>query len=211
MSDKHLISKHHVKPLKVGVTGSIGSGKSTVCKIFEMLNVPVYYADVRAKELMTEDEILIKKIKALFGEEAYKPNGDLNRPFIASIVFKNPDKLKSLNAIVHPAVFADSEKWFHSITNNNYGIKEAALLIESNGHRMLDKLIVVTAPLNIRVERVMKRDQITREQVLERINNQLPESRKLEFADYIIKNDGESSLITQVLETHRIIISNKDR
>lgn len=187
--------------IKVGITGGIGSGKTTVCRIFETLGIPVYYADDRAKYLMNNDAGLKAQLIRRFGEEVYK-NNELDRPFLARQVFNNPEALKDLNNLVHPAVARDSERWQHEHSDTAYTLKEAALLYESGSYRQLDKIIVVTAPLDVRVKRVMERDGVTRQEVLDRIKNQIPEEEKVARADYVINNDGEKSLIEQVLAIH---------
>jgi dephospho-CoA kinase len=185
---------------KVGITGGIGSGKTTVCKIFETLHIPIYYADDRAKWLMVNDLALAKGIKSIFGENAYLPDNTLNRKYISDIVFQNQAKLTALNELVHPAVFEDGEKWFASQKNAPYALKEAALLVESNSYKQLDALIVVTAPLQTRIERVMLRDNAKKEDVEARIAKQMPEEDKLKYADFVIVNDGEKALMSQVME-----------
>ena len=195
--------------LKVGITGGIGSGKTTVCKIFETLGIPVYYADERAKRLMTEDMELVAAIKKLFGEDAYFPDGNLDRGFIASIVFNDRKILDRLNDLVHPVVAKDGEKWHLEQQDVPYTLKEAALLIESGSHLLLDKIITVTAPLELRIQRVMARDKAERAAVEARINKQMPESEKVKIADFVIKNDGSMSLIKQVLKIHTDLILNR--
>ncbi len=190
---------------KVGITGGIGSGKSTVCRIFESLGIPIYDADKRAKLLMTQDKNLITNIKLLFGEAAYLKDGSLNRTHISSIAFKNSSKLSSLNALVHPAVAFDGENWFNSLKNVPYGIKEAALLVESGSHQQLDKLIVVTAPLELRIQRVMLRDNVAREAVEARIAKQMSEAEKITLADFVVVNDGKKMLIPQVMKIHHLL------
>ncbi len=188
--------------IRVGITGGIGSGKTTVCKLFEKMDAPVYYADQEAKRLMNSDKDLKQKIKNLLGEAAYHPNGRLNTKYVASIVFSNKKKLESLNAIVHPAVALDSKKWFDK-QKKKYAIKEAALLVENASYKQLDFLIVVTAPVEMRIKRVVKRDKSDYNQVKLRIANQLPEIQKKKVADFIIDNSGDVSLISQVWKIHR--------
>ncbi len=185
--------------LKVGITGGIGSGKTTVCQIFEVLGIPIYYADTRAKQLMTENKELVKQVKILFGENAYTDDGSLNRKHIASIAFRDRSKLALLNAVIHPAVAADTQEWFSQQTEKPFAIQEAALMFESGSYKKLDYIITVTAPLEVRLSRVMKRDQAQREEVLSRMKNQMKESEKVERADVVIYNDPEHSLIRQVL------------
>ena len=196
--------------LKVGITGGIGSGKTTVCSLFELLNIPVYYADARAKQLMTSSVPLKAKIKGLLGKEAYYRNGRLNRSYVASKVFSNKKLLEDLNNIVHPAVGQDYLDWHNSQNNVPYTLKEAALLVENGSYKELDTLVVVTASRELRVERVMKRDDVTREQVLSRMENQLSQEDKIKVADYIVDNSGKESIISQVLEIHNNLLSLKE-
>lgn len=191
--------------LKVGITGGIGSGKSSVCKIFEVLGVPVYYADDRAKALMTEDPDLVAGLIARFGADTYQ-NGQLNRPYLAEKVFNDKEALAALNALVHPAVAKDALKWHQQYQNAQYTIKEAALLFEAGSYKQLDQVIVVTAPKAIRIKRVMQRDGSTQEQVEARMDNQWPEEKKIELADHIIVNDGEHELIDQVMKLHQQLL-----
>ncbi|TNE81569.1 MAG: dephospho-CoA kinase [Bacteroidetes bacterium] len=188
--------------LKLGITGGIGSGKSTVCEIFKSLNIPIYSADDRAKALMTEDRELIKAVKALFGEEAYTADGSLNRALIASIVFQDAAKLEALNAAVHPAVFRDFARWSAEQTSP-YVIKEAALMFESGSFRDLDYVVTVSAPQQLRIERSMKRDNTSAEAIKARMKKQWSEKQRLEAADFVIQNDGKHQLIPQVLELHQ--------
>jgi len=190
------------KMKKIGITGAIGSGKTTVCKMFEVLGIPVYYADDRAKYLMNYDKDLKEKIKALFGKSAYHRNGRLNRAKLASIVFKDKGKLKSLNGLVHPAIHKDGEAWFKE-QKSKYAIKEAALIFETKGEKFLDKVIVVAAPEKIRIERVMGRDGVTEAQVRARMKNQFTQATKLNKADIVIKNGINDSLIKQVMKIHK--------
>jgi dephospho-CoA kinase len=189
----------------VGITGGIGSGKTTVCKIFEVLGVPVYYADERAKWLLNNDASVKEKVVALLGNDAYS-NGELNRPLIAEKVFADKDLLEQYNAIVHPAVAEDTLSWNSQHLDEPYVLKEAALLVETGSYLNLDKLIVVTAPENIRIERVMQRDGLSEAAVMARIKNQMPESEKVKLADFVILNDGTQSLIEQVKNIHQEIM-----
>lgn len=192
--------------LKVGITGGIGSGKTTVSKLFEAMGVPVYNADIEAKKIMASNPDVKKQIKALLGHEAYHSNGKPNRPYIASKIFGNKDLLTAMNHIVHPAVHKDTEAWAnHYLKEGNtaYILKEAALLVENGSYKSLDKLIVVTCPEAERILRVMKRDKLTEDEVIKKIENQLPESEKVKVADYIIINDGQHALIPQVWSIHR--------
>jgi dephospho-CoA kinase len=190
--------------LKIGLTGGIGSGKSTVASIFEVLGIPVYYADDAAKKLMNEDERLIAAIKELFGEISYV-NGILNRTFISSEVFSNPDKLEKLNTLVHPAAIADAEKWMKKQITP-YSIKEAAILFESHSHVHLDYIIGVSSPIEMRIERVMQRDKISRAQVIARMNQQMNEEEKMSRCNFVVYNDETQLLIPQVLAIHEKLL-----
>lgn len=192
--------------LKVGVTGGIGSGKTTVCLLFQQLfNIPVYYADVRAKHIINENQIIKEQIVALFGEEAYL-NNEYNRTFIASKVFYNNTLLQQLNAIVHPAVFIDAQQFFNKHQSENYVLYEAAILFESGGYKTMDKNILVTAPTELRIERTINRDGITADEVMQRIKNQKPDEEKIKLSNFVIINDGEKDLKSQVQEIHRLIL-----
>jgi dephospho-CoA kinase len=190
------------RPLLVGITGGIGSGKSTVCKLFSLLGIPVYTADERAKWLMAQDPELRNQISNTFGEAAYSSTGELNRTFLAESVFPNPEKIAQLNALVHPAVKKDFEQWIASQTAP-YLIKEAALLFETGAAKALDYVINVSSPLRIRTARILLRDpHRSEEQVNQIINQQLPDEEKNELADFCIKNTDNKLLIPQVLEVH---------
>ncbi|WP_316768291.1 dephospho-CoA kinase [Pedobacter frigiditerrae] len=190
--------------LKVGITGGIGSGKTTVCKVFETLGIPVFYADAVAKQLMVTDLILIDGVKSTFGEESYLENGILNNKHIASIVFNNQLELDKLNALVHPAVFRAFDKWAAEIPSSvPYTLKEAALLFESGSYKMCDKNILVTAPLTLKINRVMQRDAVSAEQVQARMDKQFTDEQKAKMADYFIDNTENTSVILQVLDLHQ--------
>lgn len=191
--------------LKVGITGGIGTGKTTVAKVFEVLGIPVYYADDAAKKLMNEDAELKEKLLLAFGEETYI-NGALNRPYLSALVFNNPEKLLLLNSLVHPATIADADKWMQQQTTY-YSLKEAALLFESGANKHVDKVIGVYAPISLRLQRVMQRDNISEEAVKARIDKQMNEDKKMELCDYIINNDEQKLVITQVLKIHKRLLA----
>jgi len=195
--------------LKVGITGGIGSGKTTACNLFAQHGVPIYNADVRAKELMNENASLKKNIRQAFGWDSYDKNDVLNREYLAKIVFNNPQQLKILNAIVHPAVFEDYEKWVleQTAANAPYSIKEAALMVESGSYEALDKLIVVTAPIDVRLERTMKRDHMKREEVLKRMENQISDKERLTRADYVLKNSDDFTMDEQIQKLHNELLN----
>jgi len=193
--------------LKIGITGNIGSGKTTVSKIFEVLGIPVFYADDEAKKVMVNDAILIDAIKKTFGAESYFDDGSLNRKHIAAIVFNNETELEKLNAIVHPATFRAFDSWLPKHTNAPYILKEAALLFESDSYKMCDKTIMITAPLAMRVKRVMLRDKLSEEEILKREANQFTEEKKTQLADFVINNDNAKLVIPQVLKLHESFLS----
>ncbi len=196
-------------PLRIGLTGGIGSGKTTVARIFEVLGIPVYYADAEARGLMNTDSALKEKLISLFGEDAYN-NNELNRSYIASLVFNNPGKLQLLNSVVHPATIRDGEQWMEQQTTP-YAIKEAALIFESGVSRSLDYVIGVSAPAVLRMRRVMDRDAFTQEEVQRRMLNQMDQQSKMLLCDFIIINDEEQLLTPQVLKLHHhfLELSNK--
>lgn len=190
---------------KVGISGGIGSGKTTVCKIFEILNVPVFYADDVAKYLMITNPILIEGIKKNFGEKAYLPKGEIDRKYIANQVFNNPKKLEKLNSLVHPQVFKEMDSWSNK-QKSPYVLKEAALLFESKSYIQNDINILVSSPLGLRFKRIINRDNTTKQKIQERMNNQLSDAEKQKLADYIISNNEQYFLIPQILILHQIFL-----
>lgn len=196
--------------LKIGITGGIGSGKSYVAKVFKALGVPFYDADKEAKELMNTNLAIKNALISEFGKEVYDIEGHLNRAYLASQVFRDKKKLDKLNAIVHPMVIQHGEDWALSQTFP-YSLKEAALLFESGSYKKLDYTILVTAPTDIRIARVMQRDAITREEVQDRINKQLPDEEKQKLADFIIINDGIAPLLPQILPLHTLFLEERKK
>ncbi|MBM3415258.1 MAG: dephospho-CoA kinase [Bacteroidetes bacterium] len=188
--------------LRIGLTGGIGSGKSIVAKIFETFGIPVYYADDAAKKLMNTDAGLKASIMEHFGEAAYE-NGELNRKYLASVVFSNKEKLELLNSLTHPVTIRDAGEWMQK-QNAPYIIKEAALLFESGAEAHLDKVIGVYAPQELRVKRVMKRDGISAEEVMKRISRQMDEEKKMKKCAHVIINNEQELVIPQVLNLHRL-------
>lgn len=190
----------------VGITGGIGSGKTTVSKLFETLGIPVYYADAQAKRMMTSNPKVKREVKALLGPLAYHQNGKPNRTYIAHKVFNDAEILNRLNQIVHPAVRMDAERWVETFKTNPetpYVLQEAALLVETGSYKGMNALIVVSCPEEIRIDRVMRRDKLNYESVLLKIKNQMKEEEKVKVADFVIINDGKSLLIPQVWAIHR--------
>jgi dephospho-CoA kinase len=192
---------------KIGITGGIGSGKTTVCLLFKKLyQVPIYFADDRAKIIVEENSKVKEKIIELLGVDAYQ-NNQYNRKYIASKVFENKTLLQKINAIIHPAVFEDANNFFLKHKNEKYVLYEAAILFESGSYKLMDKIILVTAPTEIRVERTMKRDHIGKADVLKRINHQLPDQEKIKNADFVILNDGNKDLESQIITIHQEILN----
>lgn len=194
--------------MQIGITGGIGSGKSLVSRIFQCLGIPVYDADSHAKELMTTDGILISNIKKEFGELSFNRDGSLNRKYLSSAVFNDSVKLGKLNSLIHPRVAEDYKRWLEQHEGYSYTIKEAAIMFEANSDKVLDKTIVVSAPEDLRIERVLKRDSHRNvDQIRKIIENQMPEQEKLKRADFILINDEKKLLIPQVLELHSRFLS----
>lgn len=187
--------------LQIGITGGIGTGKSLVCAMFEALGAPIYDADTAARELMNTDPIIKEGVIKHFGAESYTPEG-LNRAYLAKIVFVDNQKVKILNSIVHPRVGEHYQQWRDSQTAP-YILKEAALMYESGSWKMLDKVVVVTAPLAVRLERIRKRDpHRTEAEILGIIGKQMSEEEKIVRADYLINNDGQTPLQPQIQSLH---------
>jgi dephospho-CoA kinase len=191
--------------LKVGVTGGMGSGKTLVCRIFEVLGIPVYYADFHAKRLMESDPAIREELIRLFGPAVVK-KGKIDREHLARIVFNNNDALRSVNSLVHPAVRKDFDGWMMEMSGCDYIIEEAAILFESGAYRMLDFNIAVSAPEEMRIKRIMIRDNTTRESVLSRLSNQMTENERNRLADAVILNDESELLIPQVIKMHKRIL-----
>jgi dephospho-CoA kinase len=194
--------------LKVGLTGGIGSGKSTVAAIFETLGIPVSYADDEAKRLMNEDPELREAIVRAFGAEAYA-GGTLNRKYLAAQVFNDPVKLETLNNLVHPVTIQEGARWMQqqAALGHPYAIREAALIFEARGAGHLDFVIGVYAPLALRIHRTIQRDHSSREAVQQRMRNQIDEEIKMKLCDAVIHNDEHEAVIPQVLAIHEKLIS----
>lgn len=190
--------------IKIGLTGGIGSGKTTVAKVFETLGIPVYYADDKARYLMNTNPELKTSLVQHFGNEVYK-DGKLDRKYLALVVFNNKEKLELLNSLTHPVTISDAEDWMNKQTSP-YTIKEAALLFESGAAEKLDYIIGVYAPQHIRVKRVMDRDNLPVEEVMKRISRQIDEEMKMKLCNFVIINNDQQLVIPQVLELHKKFI-----
>lgn len=187
--------------LKVGLTGNIGSGKSVISQVFITMGVSVFQADIEARKQF-EDKIVRNSIRDIFGPGVFSSSGEIIRPVLAEIVFNDPTMLDKLNQIIHPGVRRDYQQWCLQHSEAPYTLYEAAILFESGHYREMDKIICVTAPEQLRIKRVMERDQVTQEEVEKRMSNQWDEKKKIALADFVIRNDETSSVIKQVLEIH---------
>jgi dephospho-CoA kinase len=188
----------------VGLTGGIGSGKTTVAKMFEELGVPIYIADVEAKKLVNRSKIVRRKLVALFGEQAYIDN-KINRAFVADKIFNNKDLLNKMNQIVHPKVASHFKRWLNK-QDSHYVIKEAAILFENGSYKHLDAIITVTAPVEERIKRVTKRDNSNKDKVLAIIKNQWDDNKKIELSNYVIENTTLENTQKKVIEIHQDIL-----
>jgi dephospho-CoA kinase len=191
--------------LRIGLTGGIGSGKSTVAGIFQSLGIPIYSSDVEAKRLMREDAAVRQAIETAFGKDVYV-NDQPDTKRLASIVFQDPSSLEKLNQIIHPATIADAKKWM-SLQTAPYVVKESALIFESGAGEGLDLIICVYAPKSLRIQRVMQRERVDRETVLARMNKQIDEELKRRLCDRVIMNDEQQPLLQQVLKLHEELLT----
>jgi len=183
--------------LKLGITGGIGSGKSTISQLLELFGIPVYCADVESKKLTAASPVIKSKLIDVFGEKIYE-GGVLNKPLLASYIFNDDEKLRLVNNIIHPEVAKHFEEWLDAHSAYPVVGHEAAILFESGLNILLDKIVLVYAPPEVRIERVMQRDGVAKQKVIERMNNQMPDEEKIKLSDFVIKNDGTISLISQV-------------
>jgi len=191
--------------IRVGLTGGIGSGKTTVARVFRTLGIPVFEADAEGRRIMQEDAAVIKAVTERFGTSVVR-NGAIDRATLASIVFKDPSALKDLNAIIHPAVRTGFLRWAAE-QNAPYVIMEAAVMAENGGHRTMDQVIVVTAPAELRIQRVMARDGVGRDAVDARMANQVGDAERLKLADHVIHNDDQQLVIPQILAVHQALLT----
>jgi len=193
--------------IKVGITGGIGSGKTTVCKVFQILGVPIYFADIRAKVILDTNEEVKSKIINCFGNELLSDSGFVDRIKLAAFVFNSKEKLEKLNAILHPLVQIDFENWLKQHDTYNYILKEAAILFESGSFKNLDSIITVIAPLDLRISRVMFRDDISKSQIESRIDKQISDEEKIKRSQFVIYNNEEEFLIPQILKIHKQLLN----
>jgi dephospho-CoA kinase len=191
--------------MEIGVTGGIGSGKTSVCKVFNVLGIPVFSADYEAKRIMNSDHEIMDHVRSIAGKDVYA-SGSLDRMELARIIFKNKKLLKAINRIVHPVVFSNYKIWARS-SSAPYVIMEAAILFESKAAHFVDKVITVVAPVEERIERVVRRNKLTREQVIDRINNQMDDEEKIKHSDWVINNSEHEMIIPAILKIHEEIIS----
>ena len=189
---------------RIGITGGIGSGKTYVASVFQSLGIPIFNADIQAKKLMTSSRKLIKLVKEEFGNDIYK-DSDLNKEKLASIVFSDSDKLQKLNSLVHPIVKEEFNNWYKKQTSP-YVIKEAAILFESNSHIGLDAVICVSAPLELRMKRLLNRDNYSEKEIKKRIENQISQEEKQKLSDYIIVNDEKELLLPKIIKIHKELL-----
>jgi len=193
--------------LRIGVTGGIGSGKSTVCNIFNNLGIPIFYSDEEGRKLLNTDAQVIDKVKKKFGKDMYTSENTLDRERMAKLVFSDPQALEYLSKIVHPEVRKEFELWSTKFDRSHYIINEAAILLETGYYKELDKIITVFSPKEERIERVMKRDGVSRQEVEKRMMFQFSDEERNKLADYIIMNEDRSTLLEQVMELHEILLN----
>lgn len=198
---------HHKKPpLQIGITGGIGSGKSVVCKVFSCLNIPVYEADSRAKWLTNNNPEIRRMVTELLGVRSYKSTGLYDSVYVASLVFKDESLLKKLNAIIHPVVMEDTEKWVSERSGAPYVIKEAAIMNKAGDRNNLDYVVVVRAPVEVRIKRILQRDNRREEEIRAIIQRQVSDEERDKIADFLVSNDGKSALIPQILKLHEMFL-----
>ena len=195
--------------IKVGLTGGIGSGKTTVANFFSELGIPIYNADLEARRLMKSSSLIKKKLIKVFGNDAYK-NGELNTSFLASIVFKDKSELAKINSIIHPEVAKDFKSWVKK-QEAPYVIEESAILFENDLIGNFDYIITVTAPAEVRINRIIKRDQTSKNEVLMRMSNQWDDKKKIQLSDYIIHNIELSDTKKQVKKLHKKLLKKVDK
>jgi dephospho-CoA kinase len=192
------------KPLIIGITGGIGSGKTTVARIFEKMGIPIYIADEKARELTATHADIHKYIREKYGDELFNKKGELRRKKLGERVFSNKELLQELNDVIHPIVTEDFKQWTLE-QNSPYVLKEAAVLFESGTYSSCDYIILVVAPKETRIDRVMKRSRLSREEVIARMNHQWSDEDKMALSDFVIYNDDDHELMPQIYEIHEDI------
>lgn len=190
----------------VGLTGGIGSGKTIVSEVFKSIGIPVYNSDIEAKILMNTDSDIINKLKMIFGYNIYNSENQLDRKKLADLIFNNKDKLNTVNSIVHPPVKKHFQIWMNK-QNSLYVIKETAILFESGTYKDVDKIITVSAPLSLRIKRLILRDNSNKKKILERIKNQLNDEYKIKNSDFVINNNNEELILPQILSIHNNLLN----
>lgn len=193
------------KILNLGVTGGIGSGKTTVCKVFTVLGIPVFSADDEAKRIQDNDRDMQIKINSFAGKDLF-PDGRLDRPEMAKLIFSNIDLLKKVNSIVHPAVFRSYSEWFKK-QDSPYCIMEAAILFESGASRLMDRIVTVITPMEEKIERLLRGKKLTREQIVERINNQIDDEARVRHSDFVISNSENDMIIPAIIKIHEEMLN----
>jgi dephospho-CoA kinase len=191
--------------MKLGITGGIGSGKTSVCRVFNVLGIPVFSADAEAREIMDSDFEIIEKVKGIAGKNIYE-SGSLDRIELARLIFNNEDLLKQINAVVHPVIFNHFSIWEKTVSAP-YVIMEAAILFESGASKLVDRKVTIVAPVEERIERVVRRNNLTREEVISRINNQMDDEGKIRLSDYVIYNSEHEMIIPSILKIHEEIMA----
>jgi len=194
------MSKLAEKILKLGVTGGIGSGKTTICKVFAVLGIPVFSADDEAKRIQDNDRDLQIKINSIAGKDLF-PGGKLDRPEMAKLIFSNKDLLEKVNSIVHPAVFRSYNEWVKK-QDSPYCIMEAAILFESGAFRLMDRIVTVITPMEERIERLVRGNKLSKEQIVERINNQIDDESRVKRSDFVISNSENDMIVPAIIEIH---------
>lgn len=190
----------------VGLTGGIGSGKTIVSEVFKSIGIPVYNSDIEAKILMNTDSDIINKLKMIFGYNIYNSENQLDRKKLADLIFNNKDKLNTVNSIVHPPVKKHFQIWMNK-QNSLYVIKETAILFESGTYKDVDKIITVSAPLSLRIKRLILRDNSNKKKIMERIKNQLNDEYKIKNSDFVINNNNEELILPQILSIHNNLLN----
>ena len=189
---------------KLGITGGIGSGKTSVCRVFNILGIPVFSADQEAREIMETEDGIIRRVNSITGRDLYS-GGSLDRKELATLIFNDPALLKKVNSLVHPVVIDHFLRW-EKLQSSHYVIMEAAILFESGASKYVDKIAVIIAPPEERLERVIQRSNFTKEQVLERMRNQMEDEERIKLSDYVINNSENDMIIPEILKIHEDIL-----